>query len=223
MKRLLAFIRKLNWKYILGEIALLFVGINLAIGFNNWNSSSQLKQDRKLALNKISEEIKSNREELHRAKIINARTLRAFAAYNQVYAGHSTEVIATKDHMQILQDSFPDFFRIKSSEQIQKDTFRYLGGSFINLELPALTDIAWTTSQSIDITNLFNYDCLYQLASTYQLQKRLSEEMDSAAQALQDRRLKDLIHILEFAQQFEGQLEEDFQQTLAILPTCHRN
>lgn len=220
MKRLFASVRKLNWKYILGEIILLFVGINLAIGFNNWNSSSRLNQDRQLALNKISEEIKSNQEELQEAKVINARVLRAFAAYNKVYAGHSTEVIATKDHMQMLQDSFPNFFRIKSTQQIQLDTFQYLGGTYINLELPALTDIAWTTSQSIEITNLFNYDCLYQLAGMYQLQKRLSEEMDRAAQALQDRRLKDLIHILEFTQQFEAQLEEDYQETLSSLDTC---
>ena len=28
---------KLNWKYALGELALIFLGISLAIAFQNWN------------------------------------------------------------------------------------------------------------------------------------------------------------------------------------------
>lgn len=31
--------QSINWKYALGEIFLLFVGINLAIAFNNWNTN----------------------------------------------------------------------------------------------------------------------------------------------------------------------------------------
>ena len=33
--------RRLNLKYIFGEILLLFIGINLAIWFNNWNTSKK--------------------------------------------------------------------------------------------------------------------------------------------------------------------------------------
>ncbi|NVJ45952.1 MAG: hypothetical protein HWE07_02460, partial [Cytophagia bacterium] len=28
---------KLNWKYAMGEVALIFIGISLAIAFQNWN------------------------------------------------------------------------------------------------------------------------------------------------------------------------------------------
>jgi hypothetical protein len=31
--------REFNWKYVFGEILLIFIGINLAIWFNNWNTS----------------------------------------------------------------------------------------------------------------------------------------------------------------------------------------
>lgn len=214
MKWLWNHLKRVNWKYIIGEIILLFVGINLAIGFNNWNSSSQLNQDRTVALNKIVEEIESNAEELQRAKEHNDQILRAFKAYNGVYAGHSTKVITTAEHMGMLQDSFPDFFRIQSKKSWRADSLEYQGGTYINLELPELTDIAWATSQSIEITNTFSYDCLYQLASTYQLQDRLVREIDRAAQALQERRLTDLMHILEFTQQFEGQLQQDYTAVL---------
>ncbi|NVK84250.1 MAG: hypothetical protein HWE21_08015 [Cytophagia bacterium] len=39
---------KLNWKYALGELALIFVGITLAVAFQNWN------EDRRLASNKLT-------------------------------------------------------------------------------------------------------------------------------------------------------------------------
>lgn len=222
MKRLLSRLQKLNWKYIFGEIALLFVGINLAIWFNNWNSSKQLNQDRKVAISSLTDEIKSNWNELKQAKINNDRIAGAFNAYNKVYAGQSTKVITTADHMSMLQDSFPGFFRINSTQSIQADTFLYLGGTSINLELAELTDIAWTTSQSIEITNTFRYECLYQLASMYQLQNRLKREIDRAAQALQERRLEDLLHILEFMHQFELLLEEDYENSLQLLKECNR-
>lgn len=222
MKWLWHHFRSLNWKYIVGEIVLLFIGINLAIGFNNWNTSSRLDKDRRLALDKIVVEIESNGEELRRAKLQNDRILRAFKAYHKVFAGHSTEVITTAKHMQMLQDSFPNFFRIQSTQAFQGDSLHYFGGTFINLELPELTDIAWATSQSIEITNTFSYDCLYQLASAYQLQSRLSREMDRAAQALQERRLQDLIRILEFTQQFEGQLQQDYNTALQTMKECSK-
>lgn len=222
MKRLFSRFAKVNWKYIISEIALLFVGINLAIWFNNWNANSHLHQDRQVALEKLTEEIQSNGEELRKAKVINARILEAFKAYNEVYAGHSTKVITTAAHMDILQDSFPGFFRITSSRLLEADTFLYEGGTSINLELAALTDIAWTTSQSIEITNTFSYSCLYELSSMYQLQNRLEREIDRAAQALQERRLEDLLRILEFIQQFEVLLEQDYASSLQALQECDR-
>ena len=213
---------KWDWKYILGEVFLIFVGINLAIWFNNWNASSRLDQDRQLALDKLTEEIQSNQEELRKAKVINVRILEAFKAYNQVYAGHSTKVITSAEHMKMLQDSFPNFFKINTTQPLQADTFIYEGGTSINLELAELTDIAWTTSQSIEITNTFSYSCLYELASMYQLQNRLKREIDRAAQALQERRLQDLLRILEFIQQFEVLLEQDYSSSLQSLKDCDK-
>jgi len=49
--------RKVNLKYIFGELLLLFVGINLAIWFNDWNSSKKISEGKKVAIEKITEEI----------------------------------------------------------------------------------------------------------------------------------------------------------------------
>ena len=56
----------------------------------------------------------------------------------------------------------------------------------------------------------------------YQLQNRLKREIDRAAQALQERRLEDLLRILEFIQQFEVLLERDYNSSLQSLPECYR-
>jgi len=44
--------RSLNLKYIFGEILLLFMGINLAIWFNNWNASKKINEGKKIAISK---------------------------------------------------------------------------------------------------------------------------------------------------------------------------
>lgn len=36
--------RKISWKYALGEILLIFIGITMAIWFNNWNESKKAKK-----------------------------------------------------------------------------------------------------------------------------------------------------------------------------------
>lgn len=49
----------LNWRYVLGEILLIFIGINQAIWFNNWNTNRQNIKAKKVAIEKIKEEIAS--------------------------------------------------------------------------------------------------------------------------------------------------------------------
>lgn len=38
-----------NWKYIIGEITLIFSGVSLAVGFQNWNQRRLLIEERALA------------------------------------------------------------------------------------------------------------------------------------------------------------------------------
>lgn len=51
---------KLSWKYILGEIVLIFIGISLAMGFQNWNQDRLLRIESKDA----QEVIKSDLEQV---------------------------------------------------------------------------------------------------------------------------------------------------------------
>ena len=51
---------KLNWKYALGELTLIFLGISLAIWFNNWNDSRKRKDLEKDILIQVYSDIQTN-------------------------------------------------------------------------------------------------------------------------------------------------------------------
>lgn len=55
---------KLNWKYALGELVLIFLGISLAIWFNNWNDLQKRKRLEKDILLQIQRDIKTNQDDL---------------------------------------------------------------------------------------------------------------------------------------------------------------
>jgi hypothetical protein len=63
---------KLNWKYALGELVLIFLGISLAIAFQNWNESRKVNNQKALILQQIRTELlqdKTNLEEVIQAHI----------------------------------------------------------------------------------------------------------------------------------------------------------
>ena len=55
---------KLNWKYALGELVLIFLGISLAIAFQNWNLERLEKIEAEIALKSINEGLKTVSQEL---------------------------------------------------------------------------------------------------------------------------------------------------------------
>lgn len=68
---------KLNWKYALGEICLIFIGISLAIAFQNWNDQRRLRVKEKELLSQLKTDLNSLRSELG----IDITYEKAFIAY----------------------------------------------------------------------------------------------------------------------------------------------
>lgn len=52
---------KLNWKYALGEVVLIFLGISLAIGFQNWNAQSQKHKEKLVFLVRIKSDLQEDK------------------------------------------------------------------------------------------------------------------------------------------------------------------
>lgn len=218
--RLLRFGQKFNWKYIVGEILLIFVGISLAIWFNNWNNALTSGRNKKLAISKIKEEINSNIGELAIAQENNQFITQAFTDYQQVYEKGTSTVVTTPKKRNQLNKKYPEFFRATDSVGVEEGKFRYQGRTYIELELPVLTQIAWETTRSINITNEFDYYCLYDLESMYNLQQRVQIEIDKAANALQRGEMGELMRILNFLEQLGTQLMEDYQTMLKEINNC---
>jgi hypothetical protein len=218
--RILKFSNQFNWKYIFGEILLIFIGISLAIWFNNWNSSIKSTKEKEIAISKIEEEIQSNIKEIIAARKINQSILDAYSEYKKIYKGTSSELISTSEHLNTLQRKYPNFFTVSDSVKQESGSFLYTGTTFINLELAELSQIAWETTRSINTTNEFDYECLYELESMYNLQRRVENEIEKAANALQKQEINELMSILIFLNQYDIQLEKDYQNMLENIKNC---
>ncbi|MCB0635048.1 MAG: hypothetical protein KDC54_00440 [Lewinella sp.] len=218
--RLFRRIRQVNWKYIVGEVLLIFVGINLAIWFNNWNTAKSIRHNKALALTQIEEEISNNLNELGTARENNDLILAAFHAYEAYYASTSSELVATPAERQQLEGRFPDFFRVADSSALEDGRFQYQGETFINFEIAELTEIAWMTTQSMNIAGAFDYPCLYELESMYSLQRRVRQQIDLVTDVIQGRADRSLINALSVLGQLDEQLENNYHSTLESLANC---
>lgn len=218
MKRLR--LRNFNWKYIVGEVLLIFVGINLAIWFNDWNASKKIDQDKKIAIEKIQIEIKNNLGELRKTRQNNQRLVKAIETYKGFDSGDEDGVVVTVGQMSTFQKEFPDFLRIIDSTNIADALFNYEGDVFINLELAELSKIAWETSKTTGIVNEFNYDCLYGLQGIYNLQDLVMKEMDKASNALQNQEIELLLRVLDFIRQMDSSLEKEYEAFLKRIMDC---
>ena len=212
--------RKLNFKYIIGEILLLFIGINLAIWFNNWNASKKTNEDKGIALSKIIEEMDNNRLEVDSILVNNQNILKAYRDYKGFYDGNTSVVKMNPKQFGLLKKMHPDFFRVKDSTATDSGLVRYHGTTYVNLEITTLTEIAWNTTTTLNVSNEFNYECLYELESLYNLQRRVQNEIDKSADALQKRELEDLMNVLEFVEQLGSQLQESYLTMLKNINNC---
>jgi len=207
--------------YAIGEIALVVIGISLAIWFNNWNTSIQSNQNKEIVLKKVKEEIKSNLEELIEARKVNIKITEGFSKFENFFGDNTNEIITTPSQMNTLQKKYPSFFKLKDSIYVGDNKYKYLGGMYINLELVELTKIAWKTAQSLGIANEFSYDCLYELESTYNLQTKVKNGFDKVANALGDNEdIKQIFRWLKIVNQLDIQLEQDYRKTLKIIEKC---
>ena len=219
MIRPFKFKKRINWKYALGEIFLIFIGINLAIWFNNWNASKQTRAALNVSIQKIEEEIQSNSEKVKLSYENVLGMVEFLTAYNKLFNAKGN-IVTTPEKIAQFQKEFPKTFVVQDSFQVDEHRFMYDGDAGIQLELIELADIAWETTKTLNVLNQFGYECLYDLESLYNLQNRTQHELDKAADALQASQLKELRRVLLFLRQFEEQLQELYPDMLDKLNSC---
>jgi hypothetical protein len=127
---------------------------------------------------------------------------------------------ANSKQLKLLNTKYPDYFRVKDSIAIDNGIYHYRGVTRINLEIPTLTEIAWKTTTTINVTSEFNYECLYELESLYNLQRRVQIEINKFAYDMQQGKLEELMIILEYINQLGGQLQNDYESIKENISNC---
>jgi hypothetical protein len=147
--------------------------------------------------------------------------LKAFKDFKNMFDGDTSVIIANPKQLQLLRDRYPGFFTIKDSIALDDGLYRYRGSSKIVLEVATLTEIAWKTTTTLNVMNEFNYECLYELESIYNKQRRVQIEINKSADALQNGDFERLKMILLFLNQIGGQLQYDYNSAKENIINCN--
>ncbi|MGW9684020.1 hypothetical protein [Flagellimonas sp. 2504JD1-5] len=211
--------KNFNWKYIVGEIVLLFVGINLAIWFNDWNTSKAVQQDKEVALVKIKGEIEANLEELVKNRVLNQK-IPAFFAEMDSLNGDDGKLILNPFTMHNFRQRYPRYFSSVDSVWVGNGLYKYEVDAFVNLEITDLSSIAWEIAKSTGIFHEFGYDCLYDLQGLYYTQDLVKTELSKATDALRAGSMRTLVKELAILKQLEGQLEDQYRDMIKNIENC---
>lgn len=99
---------KLNWKYALGELCLIFLGISLAIAFQNWNESRKDAAFEREILKEVQGSLALDNKELYQIEIAN------------ISAEKAIDKVLT--------------YAEKGGSKAQRDSIPYWLGQFFNFE-----------------------------------------------------------------------------------------
>ncbi len=212
-------IKEFNWKYIFGEIFLLFVGINLAIWFNDWNASKTIQKNKEIALEKIEEEIKANLEQLVENSTLN-QEIPSFFSELKSLRNEEEALIISSPTMNAFTKKYPRFVEKVDSTAMENGRYRYGLSTSIYLEITDLSSIAWEVSKSTGIFHEFGYDCLYDLQALYNTQELVKNQMEKATEALRNKSMEELVGTLGFTKQLEDQLAEQYRDMLEGIDDC---
>ncbi|MBS9461918.1 hypothetical protein KIM67_05805 [Flagellimonas sp. 389] len=212
-------VKTINWKYILGEIFLIFVGINLAIWFNDWNASKTIQNDKEIALTKIKGELEANLEELVVNRNLNQKIPSFFAEMDSLKMDNKN-LLLVPSVMYELRKRYPSQIRGVDSVKTDDELYEYHVDAFINLEITDLSSIAWDVAKSTGIFHEFGYDCLYGLQGLYNTQDLVKIELENATNALRSGSMQEFLRVLEFMVQIENQLEDQYQKMIESIDNC---
>ncbi|MEM9363511.1 MAG: hypothetical protein AAGA43_12790 [Bacteroidota bacterium] len=212
-------LKTVNWKYIVGEILLIFVGINLAIWFNDWNSSKTIQKDKEIALTKIKEEVENNLQQLLESREQNQRIPLFYSELDSLKSEEG-ELVLSPEVMKGFVEKYEHFFTAIDSTPTGDGKYIYEGYTFINLDITDLSSISWDISKSTGIFHEFGFDCLYRMQGMYNTQELVENELRKATEALSNKSIDDLVRVLTFMHQLEEQLEEQYKEMINNIDNC---
>ena len=129
------------FKYAIGEILLVVIGILIALQINNWNSNKKDREKERVVLVQINHDFKSNKKQLDSIIIINQRKMALLNTLINTlseYPDHRTmdTLITYADDILVIKTFNPSngaveaLINSSSFELIQNDSLRKLLGSW---------------------------------------------------------------------------------------------
>ena len=93
------------FKYAIGEIVLVVIGILIALSINNWNENRLNQLDKKEILSKLQIEFQANKKLLQDYKMKNERTMNSFIALISLI-GETKEVLSKQNLDSLFYESY---------------------------------------------------------------------------------------------------------------------
>jgi len=152
--------KKIDWAYILREILLIFIGISLAIWFNNWNANRKVNQELKNSIELTKNELESNLNTLTENQKVPEQF---FSELNQYFSEKGDRSL----------DEIKQF-----NEASEMVTITPGGGISINFKYPImnLKTTSWDIFKSRASFHELQFSCVDQIENCYQLTNRFQEE-----------------------------------------------
>ena len=154
---------KLSWKYALGEIVLIFIGITAAVGFQNWNDDRKIRAFEREILSEINESLLLDSIELNEILLSYEKAERA-AIKILDYSGTPTE----RDSLSFWLGEFINFDRfypaispyevLKSAgfQNISNKELRLLIAEYYDEAIPSIISSLFDVEDDFE-TNAFGF------------------------------------------------------------------
>ncbi|WP_298898492.1 hypothetical protein [uncultured Psychroserpens sp.] len=220
MGRLKRIISRTNAKYLLSEVILIFVGISLAIWFNNWNESRKTNTTKDIALSKIYIEINNNYAEIENSIQHLDTLIKTLGDFKKI-SDFNTAFETSLEQLNEFQKNHPSFYKINDSKKIiGSNLYKFDGAITMYFEITNLRFIALETAKSTNALGKINYDCLYNLEDLYSQKYRVSRLINRAVELMQEGDFEGLLRNLKQIRQLQVQLIQHYEKTKYIFSDC---
>jgi hypothetical protein len=143
---------KINWKYALGELFLIFLGISLAIGFNNWNDARKQSQVETQILKEILGELNDDIKDIKINKSGHEAAIRANEVLLDYYLGKTDSI--SKDSLNfyvfVVYKNFTSISNTASYEYLKSIGIGVVENDSLRKKLSKLYDVTYENITKIE-------------------------------------------------------------------------
>ncbi len=140
------------------------VGVFGALFLSELVSSRKVKNQKSKATENILVELSSNQTNLEKSIATHTQLLETMNFLDK-YVDEEDNLIAPVDSMNNFKATYPGIVTIEDSTLLDNGYCNYRGDIYIDLSIPhiQLTNIAWKTLKSSEISATYDFDCLMYL------------------------------------------------------------